>query len=748
VVSNLNDSGAGSLREAITAALASPEDDIITFSVSGTINLLTTLPNLTSGGALTIDGTGQDITISGPGQGCSTDPSCRVFTSQITLNLINLTVTNGYVNSQGGGIFNNESTLNVTNCTVSGNHSGNGGGAIYTLEEGTTTIINSAVSDNYGGGIGAAGNDPPTLTVTNSTVSNNDGNGIGAMGNVAVIHSTIVSNTIGVYDQIFMDGSFTLTNTIVASNTTNCQTMMSDITDGGYNLVWGDTTCPGTFTNADPKLFPLADNGGPTWTYALDNGSAALNQIATGVNGCGTTYTTDQRGEPRPYGTKCEIGAWEGPPPTAGPQLALTKSVNPPSAKPGEAITYTISFSNTGAITATNVAITDSLSSDISNPAWSSSGVTLTPIGGQTYVWTAPDLLQGQGGVITITGALTKPLAAGAIPNTVTLAVSGTVQNANANLTVENVAPVADAGDDQSKVISSAVTLNGSGADDNGDTLTYGWTQTGGSPIVTLSDPTAQQPTFDAPDAETVLTFTLTVTDTGALTGTDEVVITVAEESQLTINKTGSGNGSVMAAYGNGSVLLPGTAQLPALITGIAPGAVVTLTAIASPTSTFAGWSGALTGDANPTTIVMDADKVVTATFNANADLSISKTSLMAGMDITYTLVARNLGPAAANGAVISDTMPANVTAAGWVWTCAGTACSTASGTGNLNQTLGAFPVGGVVTYTLSGALQKWNAVANTAEITPPAGISDPNASNNRSTASIRFYFFPIIFKN
>jgi len=104
---------------------------------------------------------------------------------------------------------------------------------------------------------------------------------------------------------------------------------MIGITDGGYNLVWGDTTCPGTFTNADPKLLALADNGGPTWTYALDNGSAALNQIPPGTNGCGTTYTTDQRGEPRPYGTSCEIGAWEGPPPTTGPSLALTKSVSP-----------------------------------------------------------------------------------------------------------------------------------------------------------------------------------------------------------------------------------------------------------------------------------------------------------------------------------------------------------------------------------------------------------------------------------
>ena len=211
-------------------------------------------------------------------------------------------------------------------------------------------------------------------------------------------------------------------------------------------------------------------------------------------------------------------------------QLTLTKSVNPATAKPGEAITYTIAFSNTGAITATNVIITDTLSAHITAASYSSSGVALTQVPGSHYVWSAPDLLQGDGGTITITGVLTKPLAAGTIPNTVTLAVSGTVKTANKDLTVENVAPVA-VGVDHSTRISETATLDGSGSyDDNGDALTYGWAQTGGAPTVTLSDPAAQQPTFTAPGAETVLTFTLTVTDTGALTDTDEVVVSVVED--------------------------------------------------------------------------------------------------------------------------------------------------------------------------------------------------------------------------
>ena len=63
-VTTTADSGAGSLREAMTTALANPGADTITFSVSGTIRLASSLPDIaSSGGALTIDGAGQTITI-------------------------------------------------------------------------------------------------------------------------------------------------------------------------------------------------------------------------------------------------------------------------------------------------------------------------------------------------------------------------------------------------------------------------------------------------------------------------------------------------------------------------------------------------------------------------------------------------------------------------------------------------------------------------------------------------------------
>ncbi len=78
---------------------------------------------------------------------------------------------------------------------------------------------------------------------------------------------------------------------------------------------------------------------------------------------------------------------------------------------------------------------------------------------------------------------------------------------------IPNARPVADAGPDQSVASSAAVTLDGSGSSDaDNDSLTYKWTQTAGQQV-TLSDDTAQKPTFTAPAGPATLTFELKVKD-------------------------------------------------------------------------------------------------------------------------------------------------------------------------------------------------------------------------------------------
>ena len=88
-----------------------------------------------------------------------------------------------------------------------------------------------------------------------------------------------------------------------------------------------------------------------------------------------------------------------------------------------------------------------------------------------------------------------------------------------------DLAPVADAGPDQTLPAAATVTLDGSGSyDPNGDKITYQWRQSGG-PAVALSSPTSAVTTFSAA-AGNVYVFTLTVRDPYGLQGVARVAIT------------------------------------------------------------------------------------------------------------------------------------------------------------------------------------------------------------------------------
>jgi chitinase len=101
-----------------------------------------------------------------------------------------------------------------------------------------------------------------------------------------------------------------------------------------------------------------------------------------------------------------------------------------------------------------------------------------------------------------------------------------------------NMAPLANAGADQSVAGQSSVTLDGSGSTDpDGDTLTYSWTQTAG-PVVTLSDASAVSPVFTAPRGQasaTTLTFTLSVSD-GVVSTTDTIDVVIAPNNPPVAN--------------------------------------------------------------------------------------------------------------------------------------------------------------------------------------------------------------------
>src|SRR5437899_10187294 len=126
-VTNSNDSGPGSLRQAIIDAnAAAGVADAINFRVSGTIVLSSTLPQITDVAGLTIDGAGQSITVSG-----NNGVGVMIVSPVAKLDLRNLTIANGSVpTGSGGGILNTGGTLTLSNSTVSNNATDLEGGGI------------------------------------------------------------------------------------------------------------------------------------------------------------------------------------------------------------------------------------------------------------------------------------------------------------------------------------------------------------------------------------------------------------------------------------------------------------------------------------------------------------------------------------------------------------------------------------------------------------------------------------------
>ncbi|MDH3247978.1 MAG: family 16 glycosylhydrolase [Acidimicrobiia bacterium] len=357
VVTNLNDSGDGSLRQAL--------EDIA--NVGGTITFdpalgggtvaLTSGP-LVVGKSVTIDAVdAPGISIDGGGidRVLIVDPGNGVTVR-------NLTMTNGYGFQLAGCVLNNGNLtldhVTVTGCTMTTDAGDfwQGGGGIYTGTGGVVSLIDSTVADNYSGwsGGGVYGFFGSTTNVTRSTISGNTaqdvGGGIRMLGDANIANSTISGNVStawhggaafhtdgimtllnttvadnsapagtagGLFVGTFTDAAATLTlhSSIVANNTgNNCFTgffgggavslssLDSNLTsDASCNL-----TAAGDQPNTDPLLGPLADNGGPTLTHALGAGSPAIDAADAGA-----CPATDQRGVARPLGAGCDVGAYE-----------------------------------------------------------------------------------------------------------------------------------------------------------------------------------------------------------------------------------------------------------------------------------------------------------------------------------------------------------------------------------------------------------------------------------------------------
>lgn len=313
-VTNVNDSGAGSLRQAITDANAAAGADVITITATGTITLLSALPDITE--SLTVIGPGvSNLTISGAN-------TFRVFHlfGVGAFNFHDLTIADGTANFGGGIEDEIAASLSVNNVTFSGNSASTAGGALYNASGSPMTVTNSTFINNGGYG-GAINNDgSATLMVTNSTFSGNTGGAGGTIAQIGATGSTTLTNiTVSANDAnsaiLTGQGTLTLRNSIVVNTGgPSCGVFGSfTITNGGNNIDngtscgWGSTS--GSMSSTDPLLGTLADNGGPTQTMALLTGSPAIDGVTFNVpNGA---PATDQRGINRPQGPRFDIGSYE-----------------------------------------------------------------------------------------------------------------------------------------------------------------------------------------------------------------------------------------------------------------------------------------------------------------------------------------------------------------------------------------------------------------------------------------------------
>ncbi len=316
-----------------------------------------------------------------------------------------------------GGIFSSTGELKLTHSDISFNIAALNGGGLYLgscpnnplTVEGNTIQGNKANTGNLGDGAGGVFIDRCDVTLTNNIITDNHigmvsgsspylyGAGIYVeYADLTSKHNTIARNTGGngagihlTHSHVYADGRLfstaMVTNTIIVDqvigiyvNTTSSATLNAVLWGSGE---WANGANWGGAGTVTPGAIQIIGNPGfvgpDTGDYHIGLTSAAIDQ------GVDTDVLTDMDGEVRSFGSHPDLGADE-----LAVTLSITK-VGPVSALRGEPILYTLTITNSGALPASDLVITDSL------PVGSqyTSGGTLLP--GNIVEWTVPSLAAG-----------------------------------------------------------------------------------------------------------------------------------------------------------------------------------------------------------------------------------------------------------------------------------------------------------------------------------------------------------------
>jgi uncharacterized repeat protein (TIGR01451 family) len=524
-------------------------------------------------------------------------------------------------------------------------------------------------------------------------------------------------------------GSTTYTITVTnngpgeVTNATVVDTAPPGLTFGSWTCAVSNSGSGGTVTTA---CGAASGSGDVNTTVTMKSGAIVTFTVPAAVAAGATGSVVNTATVTAPAGitdpTPANDSATDTDTVTPVADLAITKTDGVTSVNAGGSTTYTITVTNNGPSSVIGAILADPAVSGLSKTAAACSS---TP--GQCV--SPPSVAQLEGGSFALPALASGATYEIAVSADVT-ASSGSVSNsttvtAPAGTTDPN--PGNDSATDTDTVIAApaiadlAITKSdGVASVSPGGSTTYTIIVTNNGP----SEVSGATIIDTAPAGLAFGTWTCVVSNAGS-GGTVTTACSVP---------SGGGNINTTVTMKSGAII---TFTVPATVAGGASGSIVNTATATVPAGTT---------DPNPgNDSASDSDTVVVAP--ANADLAITKSdgvaSVNPGGSATYKITVTNNGPGEVTGATVTDIAPPALTFG--TWTCAvsnagsggtvTTACGAASGTGNINTTV-TMKTGAIITFTVPAtvSVNASGSIANTATVTVPAGMTDPNPGNDSAT--------------
>src|SRR5207253_2906672 len=267
----------------------------------------------------------------------------------------------------------------------------------------------------------------------------------------------------------------------------------------------------------------------------------------------------------------------------------------------------------------------------------------------------------------------------------------------------------------------------------------------GGTPRVPLSADLNITVTDTGAVAGATITYTIVVSNPGpndiSGIGVADTFPTLLTGETYTATQTGGASGFTASGSGNiqDTVAMPANSTITYTATALIPSSG---TGTLSNTATVTGPVGLN----DPNLANNSATDTSTISYQADFNITVTDAGAIAGAKVTYTVVVANPGPSDATGVRVIDTCPAILTGVTFTASQNGGASGfTKIGTGNINDTV-TMPAGSSVTYVQSGTIPSSasGTISNTATVTPPNGVTDPNVANNSATdiSTIKFHAY------